>query len=218
MQKLAPSPIDAEAVVQAYLDVVGQSSSYVVEAIARKFDVADHEQLTLTRNDAYQEMIADADRVRSLGIHPTIEVVLWAKSARLKLGLGTSSDRPTTLMIVPALFEVDPFDVIVTADDVTHHKPHPETYLVAAQGLALDPSACLVLEDTIVGVEAALAAGMRCLAVPNEFTLSQYEDQTLLPEHHIVRDRSRLLGRINDVLAESGSPITIPESHGGEYS
>ena len=209
VQELSASPIDEETVVRAYLDVVGHSSHYVMDHIMEQFGITDGEQLTLIRHAAYDEMIADADRVRSLGIHPTIDDVLRAKSAGLKLGLGTASDRPTTQVIVAALFDVNPFDAIVTSTDVTHHKPNPETYLVAAQGLALDPSACLVIEDTMVGVEAALAAGMRCLAIPNELTLSQCADQTLLPEQNIIRDRSLLLGRINALLAESGSPITI---------
>jgi HAD superfamily hydrolase (TIGR01509 family) len=209
VQKLSASPVDAEVVVRAYLDVVGHSSSYVMDHIMERFSITDREQLTLIRHAAYDEMIADADRVRSLGIHPTIDTVLRAKSAGLKLGLATASDRLTTQVIVAALFAVDPFDVIVTADDVSHHKPNPETYLVAARLLGLDPSECLVIEDTIVGVEAALAAGMCCLAVPNEYTLSQCEDQTLLPEQNIIRERSLLLDKLNQYLAESGSPITI---------
>jgi len=57
------------------------------------------------------------------------------------------------------------FGHIVCADDVTHGKPHPEVFLKAAQGIGLPPSRCVVIEDAVVGVEAAKAAGMRCLAV-----------------------------------------------------
>ena len=51
------------------------------------------------------------------------------------------------------------FDVTVCADDVTHAKPHPEPYLLAARLLGADPARCVVLEDAPNGVEAAEAAG-----------------------------------------------------------
>ena len=61
----------------------------------------------------------------------------------------------------------DRFTVIVTGADVTHGKPHPEPYLVTAARLGVPPAACVVFEDATVGVVAAKAAGMRCIAVPN---------------------------------------------------
>lgn len=62
------------------------------------------------------------------------------------------------------------FDVVVTADDVRWGKPHPEVYLRAAAGLAVDPSACVVFEDAVVGVQAARAAGMRVIGVTSAHT------------------------------------------------
>ena len=55
--------------------------------------------------------------------------------------------------------------VLVTADDVTRGKPHPEPYLLAAQGLNVSPADCVVIEDAPAGVQAARAAGMRVVAV-----------------------------------------------------
>ncbi len=55
--------------------------------------------------------------------------------------------------------------VLVTADDVTHGKPHPEPFLVAARRMGLDPERCLVVEDAPKGLEAARAAGCFTLAV-----------------------------------------------------
>ena len=56
--------------------------------------------------------------------------------------------------------------VLVTAEDVTHGKPHPEAYLRAAARLGVDPARCVVIEDAPAGIEAAHAAGMRVVAVP----------------------------------------------------
>ncbi|MEV0587801.1 HAD family phosphatase [Nonomuraea sp. NPDC050310] len=59
------------------------------------------------------------------------------------------------------------FDTIVTADDVTHTKPDPEPYLTAAQRLGVEPTRCVVLEDSPNGVAAGTAAGCAVVAVPS---------------------------------------------------
>jgi sugar-phosphatase len=55
--------------------------------------------------------------------------------------------------------------VLVTADDVTHGKPHPEAYLLAAEQLNVAPVHCLVVEDAPAGIQAARAAGMWVVAL-----------------------------------------------------
>lgn len=61
-------------------------------------------------------------------------------------------------------------DVVVARDDVRRVKPDPELFLLAASRLGRAPSTCLVFEDSPNGMRAALAAGMRCVAVPNALT------------------------------------------------
>jgi beta-phosphoglucomutase-like phosphatase (HAD superfamily) len=66
----------------------------------------------------------------------------------------------------------DLLDVVVGRDDVRHVKPDPELFLLAAARLGVEPRRCLVFEDSPNGMRAALAAGMRCAAVPNTLTRS----------------------------------------------
>jgi HAD superfamily hydrolase (TIGR01509 family) len=61
-------------------------------------------------------------------------------------------------------------DVVVARDDVRRVKPDPELFLLAAARLGAAPAACAVFEDSPNGMRAALAAGMRCVAVPNALT------------------------------------------------
>jgi HAD superfamily hydrolase (TIGR01509 family) len=63
-------------------------------------------------------------------------------------------------------------DVVVGRDDVRNVKPDPELFLLAASRLGRAPAACVVFEDSPNGMRAALAAGMRCVAVPNALTRS----------------------------------------------
>jgi beta-phosphoglucomutase-like phosphatase (HAD superfamily) len=65
---------------------------------------------------------------------------------------------------------LDRFAFVLTCDDVTHGKPAPEVYRLAANRFGLPPSAVLVLEDSVAGLRAAKAAGCRCVIVPHEQT------------------------------------------------
>lgn len=62
------------------------------------------------------------------------------------------------------------FSTIITGDDVHNGKPAPDVFLAAAHALQTDPQHCLVLEDAPAGVQAAKAAGMQCVAIPNYHT------------------------------------------------
>ncbi len=59
------------------------------------------------------------------------------------------------------------FDVIVTPSDVVHGKPAPDMFLLAAERMAVPPERCLVIEDSLLGVEAAKHAGMHAALVPS---------------------------------------------------
>lgn len=67
-----------------------------------------------------------------------------------------------TLDIIGAF---DLFDHVVTQDDVTNCKPHPEIFLYAAEKMGVNPQKCLVFEDSQLGIEAAKAAGMQFVVV-----------------------------------------------------
>jgi beta-phosphoglucomutase-like phosphatase (HAD superfamily) len=61
------------------------------------------------------------------------------------------------------------WDAVVSAEDVQNKKPAPDIFLAAARKLGLHRSSCAVIEDAINGVQAAKAAGMRCVAVAQTF-------------------------------------------------
>jgi sugar-phosphatase len=80
------------------------------------------------------------------------------------------------------------FDAVVTADDITHGKPHPEIYLTAAAKLVVAPERCLVFEDAPAGIAAARAAGMTCVGITTtrrilegaHHVIDGYEDERLV--------------------------------------
>lgn len=70
--------------------------------------------------------------------------------------------------------------VYVNGNDVTHKKPCPELFLLAAERIAIDPADCVVIEDSPNGIQAARAAGSKCIAVTNTFTAENLAEADLI--------------------------------------
>lgn len=86
---------------------------------------------------------------------------------RFPLAVASSAHRDVIDAALDALDLADAFRVVVSSDEVEHGKPAPDVYLEAARRLGIEPSACLVVEDSRNGVLAARGAGMRVVLVPN---------------------------------------------------
>ena len=70
------------------------------------------------------------------------------------------------------------FRVTLAADGTVHPKPHPEIYLKTATLLTVVPTACVVFEDSFVGIEAAKRAGMKCVAIASTFSADELRTRT----------------------------------------
>ena len=81
--------------------------------------------------------------------------------------IASSGIRPYVEAVLRVNGLLDRFSVIITGDQVAHGKPAPDVFLAAARALNVEPQDCLVLEDAPAGVQAAQAAGMMCIAVPD---------------------------------------------------
>lgn len=88
----------------------------------------------------------------------------------LPMAVGTGGHRRAVEKTLEVIGLRECFDIIVTANDVTNHKPHPETFLTCARQMGLDPSACEVFEDGDLGIEAARRAGMIATDVRSWYT------------------------------------------------
>jgi beta-phosphoglucomutase len=107
----------------------------------------------------------------ALPIDGAKEFVLWAKT-RFRIALATSATRRNREVALRLLGLSDSFDFIVDASGFTRPKPDPEIFLTALHGLKADPSACLIIEDSLHGVIAGKAAGCRVAAITTSFSES----------------------------------------------
>lgn len=96
-----------------------------------------------------------------------LEFVTELRQRRIPTAVATSSRQPHAQHHLGQAGLLELFDTVVTRDDVTNPKPHPEPYLTAARRLGVDPLRCLALEDSHTGVRAAHAAGMQTVMVPD---------------------------------------------------
>ena len=85
--------------------------------------------------------------------------------------IASSAPRANVDVMLEVAGISDAIEAVVSAEDVTHGKPHPEVFLVAAARLTVPPARCVVVEDAAAGLEAARRAGMRRIGVHAEATL-----------------------------------------------
>ena len=98
-------------------------------------------------------------------IQSNIDLLNLLQSNGVPVAIATGSSRNSLLPAMKKLgLEVE---VLVTSEDVSRGKPHPDLFLLAAERLGLEPTACIVVEDSDVGIEAAKAARMRSLRFYN---------------------------------------------------
>jgi beta-phosphoglucomutase-like phosphatase (HAD superfamily) len=96
------------------------------------------------------------------------------RAAGLRLAVASSAD---DVKIAANLRQIglppETWDCVVTGETVKAKKPAPDIFLGAAARLGLAPNQCVVVEDALNGVQAAKAAGMRCIAVAQSFSAEQ---------------------------------------------
>lgn len=132
------------------------------------------------------------------------------------IAIGSAGPRENVELIVEELGIRPILAATVSSNDVTHGKPDPEVFLLAASRMGISPARCVVVEDATVGVQAARAAGMKCLGIttthPRE-KLALYTDRIIDSFEEISAEE------IEGLLGNGDSPQRhrgTKECHGGE--
>ena len=101
-------------------------------------------------------------------VQPIPEVVehIDAGHRHIPMAVVSGSRRSSVTASLAAVNLLDKFDTLVCAEDYKNGKPAPDGFLLAAERLGVAPADCLVFEDTDLGIEAATAAGMLSVKVP----------------------------------------------------
>ncbi|MFI5137308.1 MAG: beta-phosphoglucomutase [Sphingobacteriales bacterium] len=130
---------------------------------------AEQEELATKKNRWYVEMISHMTPDEILpGAKEFLET---CRAAGLKTALGSASKNSMT--ILEKINMVDLFDAVIDGNKVSKPKPDPEVFLKGAEALHVAPAECVVFEDAIAGVEAAISGGMKAVGIGSPAVLKK---------------------------------------------
>ena len=132
----------------------------------------------------------------------SMELMRGLHEAGFSQALATSTPIENIQLIKERLNLDQYLSALVSGESVAHGKPAPDIFLKAASELHMPPSLCLVIEDAVAGVQAALAAGMRCIAITGDRDLPGLRAADLM-----VRDLTELdVERVRNIPARATQP------------
>jgi beta-phosphoglucomutase family hydrolase len=141
----------------------GKKNEWIIPELLRwTSDTGEVSRLSLRKEALYRAIVAE----RGLEVLPGVRTFL----ARLTDGgvpfcVGSSTHRENIETILDTVGLREVFTKMVTAEDVTHGKPHPDVFLRAAEKIGCAPARCVVFEDAFAGIEAARAGEMKVVGV-----------------------------------------------------
>lgn len=126
------------------------------------------------------EVVFDYLKKHSHGADPALVAFIRdLRAHNIPVGVGTSALKRSALKKLKIVQLHQTFDVVITADDVERHKPHPDIYQEAARQLNMPAQRCVVIEDALDGLTAAKTAGMKTIG---------YSKYALYPKDLAVAD------------------------------
>ena len=214
--ELCPNCVTEAEALEGFKDVVGLSRREVATTLVEQFELAETARARMAefgvstpwqaylqvRLRIYEELLADPQLLLDHQWPHNIALLRTVRRSCRKTALATMSYCPQVQRVLSVLGLAAEFDFIATRDDVEHGKPDPEIYLLVARELGFPPSECLVVEDSLAGVKAALAAGMNVVAVSTPLTGQRLHESELLPPDRIVDDPSTLPDVVARIIEE----------------
>ena len=125
-------------------------------------DTAEIHRLSLRKEALYREIVVEKGLEALPGVHAFLDRL---RAAGIPTCVGSSTHRKNIDTILGVMGFTGLFDDIVTAEDVSEGKPHPEVFLKAASKISRVPDRCIVFEDAFAGIDAARAGGIKVVGV-----------------------------------------------------
>lgn len=147
-------------------------------------------QLREERNCRYSARLQSENSLAIAHIQP----VLQQLATQARMGVVTSASRQHFDIIHSKHQLLQHFEFVLTEEDYVESKPSPEPYLLGLQKLGLAPEQCLVIEDSPRGLQAATAAGIRCIVMRSELT----HGHEFTGAHSVVDSVPELLAAIQE--------------------
>jgi beta-phosphoglucomutase len=130
--------------------------------LARKMSLSEVNLIANEKEAAFRRLVKD--NIKAL---PGVIELIKSLASEFQLAIVSSTPEKNIELITKTLGIKKYFSLFVNGDDVKDGKPSPQGFLLGAKKLGVEPKNCVVMEDAIVGVQAAKRAGMYCIAVAN---------------------------------------------------
>ena len=184
------SEINVEFTREFFEETFGQQSVTITrKLLGNKVDDEELVKRAYLKEHYYREMVKD----KLEPLPGVIELIRNLKDKKFKLAVGSSGPPENVELLLNSLQVKKYFEIIITADDVSNSKPAPDVFLIAAKRLQINPKNCIVIEDAPVGIEAAIRAGMKSIAIT-----TTHDKNDLTSADLIVNDLSFI--SIEDIL------------------
>ena len=164
---LAPYAIALSPTAWIERCVGNKARDFLREILAGRVGPGELERLLVAKSAAYQDLVQRTEPTPRRGIP---ELVERAIALGFRCGIASATSESDIRHVLDRIGLTSRFDVIVSSDTVPRPKPAPDVYLRAAELLHVLPVHCIVVEDTPTGLAAGRAAGMHCVAFPNQWT------------------------------------------------
>jgi len=150
----------------------GKNDEMLERVFPNRFTIEEKTKLSFAKEQKYQE-----EYFPNLQLLPGLDAFLkMGKINNIAMAIGSAAIKLNIDFVIDNLKIRNYFDALVSADDVLKSKPDPETFLSCAAKLQIDPADCIVFEDAIKGVEAALNANMRCIVLTTMHNAEEFAD------------------------------------------
>jgi len=144
---------------RAKQECYGKNQELLERVLPNRFSPEEKNKISIEKEKQYREELKPHLKL----IRGLEGFLRQSRNAGIKMAIGSAAIRSNIDFVVDGTNIRHYFDAIVSADDVIHSKPDPETYYKCAEKLGIDTRQCLVFEDAPKGAESALHANMDCV-------------------------------------------------------
>jgi len=209
---LSGGAIDKESVLKVFKIFVGLSRNEVAIGLVSLFgdSLKDYnkskdyilEILIQTRIKIYEKMLSDPEILKRYFCKFNLELLNSIYEDSYLTGLATMSHCSQADKVLNSMGVRHKFKFVITREEVTNGKPNLEIYLKMKDKLNVEPEECIVVEDSVAGIKAALNAGMNVFAITNSITKNYVHQSGVISSRFIIDDPQNLKTTIYKFIEE----------------
>jgi len=210
LSSLSGNSVSEEEVVQNFKNYVGLSRADVAKNMVQDYweqlkHISNQKVETVNlliekRLENYNRMLETPNVLQKYFCKNTIGFLKEVKQDNFLTGLATMSNRIQVKNVLQIMGIQDHFNFVITRDEITNSKPHPEIYLQMKNKLKVEADECVVIEDSVTGVKAALSSKMNVFVVTNSITKGSVRKSKLLDKKFIIEDPAELRTRVYEFI------------------